>query len=49
MFPPKFYTNKNIIKISKQMNCGYSFVNYEIIKIYNENHFMEMLEDWKIR
>jgi hypothetical protein len=47
IFPPEFYTDKNIIEISKQMNCGYSFINYETVKIYDENYFMEILEDWK--
>jgi hypothetical protein len=49
MFPPEFYTDKNVIKISKQMNCGYIFINYEKLKIYDENSFKEILEDWRIK
>jgi hypothetical protein len=49
IFPPKFYTDKTIIKISKQINCSYSFINYKAIETYDEKYFMDMLKDWKIK
>jgi hypothetical protein len=36
MFQPKFYTDKKIIEISRQMNCNYSFINYEQLETYNK-------------
>jgi hypothetical protein len=43
---PEFKVDVDIVKLAKELNCHYSFINIESCLEYNKYFFQETLEDW---
>jgi hypothetical protein len=43
---PAFKGNRIVKDYASERNCFYSIVNLELYKVYDREHFIEMLLDW---